>query len=96
MKTPWGNADSTEHLPGGIILASTSSHGGYYVPPALLPIIPEAWRAASWRGLGNAGWFEEDCDWCMVALAFPTVFPADAQTAARKTFDCCIAKKLAA
>jgi hypothetical protein len=27
-----------------------------------------------WAG---ANWYEEDCDWCIVALSFPQLFPAD-------------------
>jgi hypothetical protein len=96
MQTPWGKADRIETLPGGVLWVSTASHGGYYVPPALLPMVPEAWRKVSFNGQGKAGWFEEDCDWCLVALTFPTVFPSHAADAARKTFDCFIASKIAA
>ena len=36
---------------------------------------------------GPGRWFEEDCDWSVVCLAFPQYFPEDAQAAARKTLE---------
>jgi hypothetical protein len=35
-----------------------------------------------WAG---PNWYEEDCDWSIVALAFPQFFPEDAVSAALET-----------
>ena len=49
------------------------SHGGYYVSPARVASMPEPLREFKpWAG---DNWYEEDCDWCIVALAFPQFFP---------------------
>ena len=73
----------------------TPSHGGYFVPPHHNRLIPAAWRKASWNGNAERGWYEEDCDWCLTALTFPTAVPAEAVKAAQATFDGWIAPKLA-
>ena len=100
--SPWGKPESVTWLtdemtgePVAIAFVSTASHGGYYVGPELLQRIPSRWRAVSFGGRGKAGWFEEDCDWSMVALTFPTVFPVHAQEAARATWQHFIAPKFA-
>lgn len=94
LDTPWGQADSVTDIGAGILFVTTPSHGGYFVPKPLNSLIPIAWKTASFNARGMMGWYEEDCDWCMVALAFPTTFPPHAAEAARRLFDATIAKKL--
>ena len=95
--TPWGQADSAEPRGKmGIFFYSTPSHGGFYVPEPMLRDIPVEWRNASFNGQGKSGWFEEDCDWCMVALTFPALFESGELEAAQATFDHWIAPKLKA
>jgi hypothetical protein len=96
MQTPWGNSDFSERKALGIWWYSTPSHGGYHVIGAALDKIPMEWRRASFNGQGLRGWFEEDCDWCMVALTFPELFTAAVVKQAQGTFDYWIAKKLSA
>ena len=76
--TPWGPAQSADHIGEGIVHVTTAGHGGYYVPNAKMCAIPRhAQRyAAQWSGSRN--WYEEDCAWAAVALAFPHLFPARA------------------
>ena len=76
--TPWGPAQSADDIGEGIYHVTTAGHGGYYVPTPKLRAIPEhAQRyAAQWSGSRN--WYEEDCAWAAVALAFPHLFPARA------------------
>ena len=93
-QTPWGAATSVEIFDNGIVFAATPSHGGYYVPKHLNAEIPATWRAASFKRQGERGWYEEDCDWCMVAINFPAIFPSEAYAPARATFDHYIAPKL--
>ena len=75
MKTPWGNADTIENLGDGIVIVTTSSHGGVYIPGELLMNIPtpfyEGEGYASQRG---QGWFEEDCDMSIAIVFFPEHF----------------------
>lgn len=66
-QTPWGKADSSEKIARGIVSYSTPSHGGIHVTPRILEMMPEELRIQS-------GWYEEDCDWCLVAVAFPLMF----------------------
>ena len=64
MKTPWGYSDSSEAIAEGIAWYGTPSHGGYHLSMARNAEVHDAWRRPD-------GWYEEDCDWCMVALTFP-------------------------
>lgn len=79
MKTPWGESQSVEDIGLGIWFVTTAGHGGYYVPASLLHQIPAEHRAYAKRWSGDERWFEEDCAWAAVALAFPQLFPAAAQ-----------------
>jgi hypothetical protein len=75
MQSPWGTIDRVEPIgDSGLFFASTSSHGGYFVPTALNQRIPEEWRSATWRQLGLAGWYEKDCDAVIVPICFPEFF----------------------
>lgn len=82
--TPWGMADHVQPVGEGIALYSTPSHGGYRVAPDLYRQMPPQLKACSFT---NDNWFEEDCSWCAVALAFPHLFEADHVAAARKVYD---------
>ena len=98
MQTPWGKADNVIAIAPGIKWVSTPSHGGYRLSPARNRAVPEAWRNATFSGnakiIGTdaVGWYEEDCDWCLVWLAFPDVMNEAAGRApgsidqARRTF----------
>jgi len=95
LDTPWGPAESVQDIGAGILHVTTASHGGYFVPRELNALIPLAWRTHTFVARGMIGWYEEDCDWCLVALAFPTTFPPPhAADAAKRMFDATIAKKI--
>lgn len=82
-QTPWGTPDTITETAPGITLYTTPSHGGYHLSPARIASMPQCLREFQpWAG---PGWYEEDCDWSIVALAFPQFFPADALPAALKT-----------
>jgi len=83
MQTPWGPAQSSEEIAPGIIRYDTASHGGYYVSPARVASMPKPLR--DFKPWAGANWYEEDCDWSIVALAFPQFFPHDAIAAALAT-----------
>lgn len=65
--TPWGYADTSEKYIRGINWYSTPSHGGFHVCPTLNATVPDYMRCKD-------GWYEEDCDWCIVAIIFPHAF----------------------
>jgi hypothetical protein len=97
--TPWGPAQNVDEVAPGIVFVSTASHGGFKLDAEKLAAVPPAWLAASFNLQGKAGWFEEDCDWCMVGLTFPDEVAAyfgsiDVKKAAAETFRYFIAKKL--
>ncbi len=75
MRTPWGESDGAERVARGITFYSTPSHGGYYLAPTVNERMPEALRL-------EGGWYEEDCDWARVVLAFPEYFKIEEQTQA--------------
>ena len=93
--TPWGVADTAEHIGLGVYLVTTPSHGGYYLPPAVNARVPAHWQAITWNnGQGREGWYEEDCDWALVALAVPELFIPEERTIARRIAEATHEKRL--
>jgi len=75
---PWGRVQSVIDIGQGICFVTTDDHGGYYVPFAMLSAIP-AWqqeKAAQYSG--SRHWYEEDCCWAFVCMAYPDLFPPEA------------------
>lgn len=86
--TPWGESQTEQEIAPGITFYSTASHGGYHLTDERVAEMPKALRDFVPFGGPQAGpgrWFEEDCDWAVVALAFPQHFPAEAIPAAMTT-----------
>lgn len=81
--SPWGEIDYVDEiLEGHVYLVFTGGHGGAWVSEEKLET---AYVKNSDTGekiklgdltvfCGERGWFEEDCDWCMVAIALPQLF----------------------
>ncbi|HPA47469.1 MAG TPA: hypothetical protein PK395_17010 [bacterium] len=78
MRTPWGMSDSQEAYGPGITFYGTPGHGGFKVFKKLNRQIHESCRIED-------GWYEEDCDWAIVAVHFPDRFPSDVMESAWKT-----------
>ncbi len=72
--SPWGKAESVTEIADGILLYSTSSHGGYRLSARRNVQIPMILKKATCGELGLKGWYEEDCDWAIVVHAFPECF----------------------
>lgn len=90
--TPWGPPQQQEAVAPGITRVSTAGHGGYHVDASALATMPPALAALDTfaGGDGRGGrWFEEDEDWCVVALAFPHLFQPYQVWRALQTFGCC-------
>ena len=80
-QTKWGKAQTSKRHGVGIMAYTTSSHGGFHVSPKLNAQIPSYLRRED-------GWYEEDCDWCLVVTAFPDRFPHDRVAGALDTLEC--------
>jgi hypothetical protein len=73
MNTPWGQSQGSNEAAPGIVFYHTAGHGGFHL---------SAGRMAQFRQtfpwfetFAGGPWFEEDCDYCVVVLAFgDTVF----------------------
>lgn len=78
--TPWGKADSIREKVPGLFEVSTPGHGGYKLDRKLNAKIHPAWRK-------KGGWYEEDCEWAIVALTLGPVggFTEGTQADARST-----------
>lgn len=76
--TPWGKSHQVQHIVQGINFYSTPSHGGYHVSPTMLRKMPLVLLNAD-------GWYEEDCEWAKVVLAFPKFFPDKVWAEAKST-----------
>lgn len=80
MRTPWGIADKITKYNDFVSFVSTPSHGGFKVAREALKLMPVAYRNAD-------GWYEEDCEFCKVVLAFPDLFNSEQQTSAKACFE---------
>jgi hypothetical protein len=72
MSSPWGAPDTGVEIAEGIVKISTASHGGYWVSDTRLAAMPK--ELANIATYAGHGWYEEDCDWALVALAYPLLF----------------------
>lgn len=71
--TPWGPSQTEKQVAEGITLHSTAGHGGYLISDERRQQMPEPLR--SWQTYAGGNWYEEDCDWAVVVIAFPDDFP---------------------
>lgn len=71
--SPWGAVQDADQVMPGIWSVGTSSHGGFQVSAERMAAsgFLREFAPLSFNGQGKAGWFEEDCDWCFIPLAFP-------------------------
>ena len=79
MLTPWGQSDSAAEVAPGIQWVTTPSHGGFRLSPERQREMPDYFKGETFINGGQ--WYEEDCDWCLVVVAFnakyPQAFPGD-------------------
>jgi hypothetical protein len=73
--SPWGKPQHIEKYGGGVVFVSTSSHGGFYVPPILNLSISEEGREFGKKWAHDIdGWYEEDCAAAYVLDGLPELF----------------------
>lgn len=68
---PWGVIEHAAEIAPGWWSVTTSRHGGFVLSLERLATIPLEHRSASLGSHGLFGYFEEDRDWSIVAVAFP-------------------------
>jgi hypothetical protein len=66
-RSQWGAVQDAEELAPGMWQVSTASHGGIKLSRERNADVPKFMRA-------EGGWYEEDCQWSIVALVFPEPF----------------------
>jgi hypothetical protein len=96
--TPWGSPQGAlREVAPGIYFYHTASHGGFWLAPERLREVPTTLRALRFNNPSlDSGWFEEDCDWCMVAGFFPEAFTAEERVYARTIYEHYVLPKLVA
>jgi hypothetical protein len=67
VSTPWGLSQHAVVYANGIVVHSTASHGGFALTPERNAAVLAALRSPD-------GFYEEDCAWVAVAVAFPELF----------------------
>jgi hypothetical protein len=77
QRTPWGGVQDAEQIAPGIWSVFCSGHGGYKLSRERNVSMPECLRI---RG----GWYEEDADWSLIALAYPDAFKPEHRDSAVK------------
>ncbi|QSY97958.1 hypothetical protein J2J97_27970 (plasmid) [Rhizobium bangladeshense] len=65
--TPWGPSHVAVAYAAGIVSHQTASHGGFALTPDRNAVVPDLLRTVD-------GYYEEDCAWAAVAIAFPDLF----------------------
>ncbi|WP_156468035.1 hypothetical protein [Rhizobium sp. Leaf371] len=65
--TPWGLSQHAVLYADGIVVHSTASHGGFALSLDRNRLVPSLLRAED-------GFYEEDCAWVAVAIAYPDLF----------------------
>ncbi len=81
--TPWGPGQYVKTLARGVAEIGTAGHGGIRVSRGLAQkrMLPEILACAIERK--HYFWFEEDCDYMLVVLSMPEIFPPELLGAAR-------------
>lgn len=88
LEIPWGPAQHIHVIAPGIVSYSTASHGGIHLSPERFAEMPKPLQEFVPFGgeqHGPGRWYEEDCDWAIVAVAFPQFFTSDDHAAALAT-----------
>lgn len=66
-RSPWGLVQEAEEIAPGIWQVHTAGHGGIKLSAQRNRLVPDYLRC-------DRGWYEEDCDWAIVAVVFPEPF----------------------
>ena len=72
VNSPWGRVQTAEELAPGIWTVSTAGHGGIILSAQRDADMPEYLKSAA--KYAGPRCYEEDCEWALVALAYPEAF----------------------
>ncbi len=75
--TPWGGSQMAVIYAEGVVAHSTAGHGGFHLSAARNAKVHPLLRK-------DTPWYEEDCEWAIVALSFPDLFTAHERSTAEK------------
>ena len=82
QRTPWGTVQYRELVADGIVRVHTAGHGGLVLSDARLRAMPTQFKLNAY---GTGRYFEEDCEWALVVLAFPDEFTQQQRDDAQET-----------
>lgn len=74
--SPWGQVQRAAELAPGIHQMSTAGHGGVWLSSSRVVALKKAFPG--FQPFAGWPWLEEDCDVCLVSLAWPEVCSASA------------------
>lgn len=89
QNSPWGRVQEQRAIAAGIVAVTTAGHGGIWLSRERLDRMPAALRVSNDYSGAGSEWFEEDCEWALVAAAFPEAFPPQVCCAALQTIRGC-------
>lgn len=78
VHTPWGASQYAETYADGIVRHGTSRHGGFYLSSDRNAKVHPCLHK-------SGGWYEEDCEWAIVAFTFPELFTGYERKCADRT-----------
>lgn len=76
--TPWGGSQMAVIYAEGVVAHSTLGHGGFHLSADRNSKVHPLLRK-------DTPWYEEDCEWAIVALSFPDLFTGYERSLAEKT-----------
>jgi len=77
-RSPWGVVDEASSRAVGITDVGTPGHGGVKLSAERNRAVHPAWRRPG-------GWYEEDCEWAIVAMTFPECYSPEHAAFAKQT-----------
>lgn len=76
--TPWGGSQMAVIYAEGVVSHSTAGHGGFHLSVDRNAKVHLLLRK-------ETPWYEEDCEWAIVAISFPELFTGYERSLAEKT-----------
>lgn len=76
--TPWGGSQLATVYAEGVVAHMTAGHGGFHLSAERNAKIHPLLRK-------DTPWYEEDCEWAIVAISFPDLFTAYERSMAERT-----------
>ncbi|NRP21909.1 hypothetical protein LPJGGPFB_05168 [Ensifer adhaerens] len=77
--TPWGGSQMAIIYAEGVVAHMTAGHGGFHLSADRNATVHPLLRK-------DSPWYEEDCEWAIVAISFPDLFTSYERLTAEKTF----------